>query len=835
MKKFSHRDYINVFILIIVFLIILFSIVGFKYVNGSTVDWASQHWIIPEYFRNLFYKTGDIFPSFAFNLGGGQNIYNLSYYGLLSPFTLISYLFKFMSMANYIILLMILVVIASIILMYYWLHKRFDTKYAFIGTLLFLLASPLIYHTHRHIMFINYMPFLLMGLIGIDKLFEKNRRTLLIISVFLMIMTSYYYSVGGIIAIFIYGLYKYIEEDKKKKFIDLIKATFKIILPILVGVLMSGVLIFPTFYALLNGRGDITNSVDIVKLLIPTLNFKEMVYSSYTIGLTSVLYFAISYAIVATKKQNRFLSIIFMLLTVFPIIIYVLSGFMYVRGKVLIPLLPIAILLVTSALNDIDSKKNIKFLISLIIISLAQIITYVVTKEYLYLIDTSILLIAFFLYREFGKKNILLYVIIFTSLATCLINNYTDKLVTKDDMSLQYNTYNYDKLSDIINNESTIYRVGNDILGLETINRVEDIDYYLPSIYSSIENQNYYNFVNNEIGNEMQDRISTAIFSSKNIVFNTYMGVKYLITNSMIPIGYSNVKDSNIYTNENVFPIGYSTSKIMSKEDYDKLSYPYNLHALISNIVVDKDTESSFKSKLKEETIKYTIDSKNVNIDKKDNNYTINSEDNGKLNLKLNKTYDNKILFISFDMNYSESCKVGNTSITINGVKNTLSCKGWTYPNNNYKFDYVISSNDPISELNVEFSKGKYEISNIKVYSLDYEYLLEAVDSVDEFVINKELTLGDKIVGNINVTENGYFMLTIPYDKWFSITIDNKNISYEKVDNAFIGFPINEGSHEITIRYISPYLFEGMVVSLFGYMIFLPIIYSDYIKKKRSK
>jgi len=835
MKKFSHRDYINIFILIIIFLIILFSVVGFKYVNGSTVDWSSQHWIIPEYFRNLFYKTGDIFPSFAFNIGGGQNIYNLSYYGLLSPFILISYLFSFISMANYIIVLMILVVITSIILMYYWLHKRFETKYAFIGTLLFLLAAPLIYHTHRHIMFINYMPFLLMGLIGIDKLFEKNRKTLLIISIFLMIMTSYYYSVGGIIAILIYGMYRYIEQDKKKKFIDLIKTTFKIILPILIGVLMSGVLLLPTFYALLNGRGDITNSVNIVSLLIPTLNFKEMIYGSYTIGLTSVLYFAISYAIVATKKQNRFLSIIFILLTVFPIVIYVLSGFMYVRGKVLIPLLPIAILLVTSALNDIHSKKNIKFLISLIIISLAQIITYVITKEYLYLVDTVVLLIAFFLYREYGKKNILIYVIIFASLAVCLVNNYTDKLVTKDDMSLQYNTYNYTRLSDLIDKEATVYRVGNDILGLETINRVQDIDYYLPSIYSSIENQNYYNFANNEIGNEMQDRISTAIFPSKNILFNTYMGMKYLITNSMVPIGYSNIKDSNIYINENVFPIGYSTSDLMSKDDYDELSYPYNMHALISNIIINGETESSFKSKVREETIKYTIIDKTVDIEEKDNVYIINSDDNGKLNLKLNKVYDNKILFISFNMNYSESCDVGNTSITINGVKNTLSCKGWTYPNNNYKFDYVISSNDEINELNVEFAKGRYEISDVKVCSLDYSYVLEAIDSVDEFIINKDLTIGDKIVGNINVTENGYFALSIPYDRGFSIKLDNKEVKYEKVNNAFIGFPINEGSHEITINYISPYLFEGLIISLVGYMIFIPIIYSDYIKKKRNK
>ena len=78
MKKIDNKDVINVIILILLFLLIIISIIGFNYVNGSTVDWDSQHWIFPEYFRTLFYKTRDMFPSFAFNLGSGQNIYNFS-------------------------------------------------------------------------------------------------------------------------------------------------------------------------------------------------------------------------------------------------------------------------------------------------------------------------------------------------------------------------------------------------------------------------------------------------------------------------------------------------------------------------------------------------------------------------------------------------------------------------------------------------------------------------------------------------------------------------------------------------------------------------------------
>ena len=51
-------------------------------VFGANMDWISQHSVIPDYFRKQFYETGNLFPEFAMNLGGGQNIYNYSYYGL---------------------------------------------------------------------------------------------------------------------------------------------------------------------------------------------------------------------------------------------------------------------------------------------------------------------------------------------------------------------------------------------------------------------------------------------------------------------------------------------------------------------------------------------------------------------------------------------------------------------------------------------------------------------------------------------------------------------------------------------------------------------------------
>ena len=91
---------------------------------GAKVDWSSQHSVFPEYFRQQFYRTGQFFPEFALNIGGGQNIYNFSYYGLFSPVVLIGYLLPNVKMSDYMMVASIVCLTAAVIILYRWLKSR---------------------------------------------------------------------------------------------------------------------------------------------------------------------------------------------------------------------------------------------------------------------------------------------------------------------------------------------------------------------------------------------------------------------------------------------------------------------------------------------------------------------------------------------------------------------------------------------------------------------------------------------------------------------------------------------------------------------------------------
>lgn len=832
MKKYNKFDYLNIFIAIASFFVIYILILSKGNVlYGSTMDYANQHYLIPEYFRTLFYETKDIFPSFALNLGMGQNIYNFSYYGLFNPIILISYLLPFINMSNYLEIASILVIILDIILLYYWIStKTEDKKIRFISVFLFTMASPIILHSHRHIMFVNYMPFLIMGLISIDKYLKENKIIMLILSILFIITTSYFFSIPALIVLFIYAVFNYLKENKQVKAKDFIIKHLKLAWLFIVPILISGVLLLPTFKAILNSRFNTTNLISLKELLIPNISLSPFIYNSYSMGLTSIIILAIINSIISKEKHYKFLGIIFALIMVFPVIEYILNGFMYLNAKVFIPFIPLALLLIIKLIQDITSKKtNIKvLLITTIIISIIGSLSFKMYK--LYIIDLIITIIGILILYKKQNKVPLIIILIITSLTTSIVVNIKDELANKEIENNQYN----ENIKNLITNETkkdnNIYRTVDTTEELFNSNNIRDISEYKTTMYSSLTNKyykKYYWYISETENPNRNDAIFTDI---SNPIFNIMFGNKYYLTKEKAPIGYKKIsqeKDIKMYKNDDVFTLGYASNNLMSLKDFNKLSYPYNIEALLNNIVIDKNLNTNYNTKIKKNN--NTIYNP-ANAEIQNNKYILNLKE--KKTYKLTrKNYDpNNLLIIKFKMEYTENCKVGDTSIKINEVENKLTCKGWKYHNNNYTFTYILS---PSKDLNIEIEKGKYIISNIETYELNYNEVKNKKQTHDEFKINKNETKGDLIKGTINVTKNdSYFNLAVPYDEGYNIYIDGKETPYEKTNTAFIGFKIEKGYHNIEIKYTAPWQKIGKIVSLAGIISFLlTAVISKGVKK----
>ena len=858
-------------ILVLIYLAIVLIITRFKFAYGSTTDWNNQHYVFAEYFRNLFYETKNFFPSFAPQIGAGQNIYNFSYYGLFNPLILPSYLLPFVSMSAYIQIVSIICTLVSVIMFYFWIKKRYEIKIAFFVSCLFLLASPIIFHSHRHIMFVWYFPFLIGALFCCDRFFEKKNRAGLIFCLTMIMLTSYYFSVGSYLAVFVYITAVYLSENSAFRIKEYIKTVVNLGICMLVSVMISAVLWLPTLNAIMQGRAETNTNVSLKDILLPTLDYDVVLYDFYSLGLTLISLMAIVFAVLRKNKGYRFIGIVLSAFVVFKILPFVMNGFMYSENKAIIPLIPIALLLTAEFVKAVfDRNISMRFwLLMNLGIVLGGVIYLLINEENSILlpliIDIVFLNAAFLIYYKKWNSTAFISIISIAVFALCLTFNSYDTLSLKKDVvkvdkeySKEIDSTNFSK------NDKSIYRVSLFADEGETINKVYGENYYQTTVYSSLQSQLYNHFYYDEFQNEMPHRISAMISETMNPFFCSFMGNRYLFVDNKtllkkrvsVPNGYKEVKrEKNItlFVNENVMPLGYASSNLISCEQYDKLAYPYNMKALMDYIAVDKKLSDVPIDGVEDKGVDLANElfaelPENIRYDKQENAVYVNTYEKNNRHFKTSGTknaYDsdkcvvnlknpiNDYLIITCNADNKISKKPTDIYMTINGIKNKLTEPEWKYYNNNNSFCFVLSSNEPIESITLNFSRGEYKLSDWRFYTVKKSELEDLKNNIDEFIINKSKTKGDVFQGTINVkNDNSYFKLSIPYDKGFSAYVDGKKTDIETVDKAFIGFEISKGKHNIKIVYKAPLLKEAKIISLLGVLMFAFILSVQILKRR---
>ena len=593
--------------------------VGRYGIFGAKVDWLSQHSVLPDYFRQQFYATGKLFPEFAANLGGGQNIYHFAYYGLYSPLILPSYLLPFVKMSDYIMAVSITGLTASVLLFYYWLKSRkTDTGTAFILSLMFLLAGPMIGQYSGQIMFVDYMPFLCLALIGVDRYFEQEKSGLFTVSVFLMIMTSFYFSIGGMLSLVLYGLHRYFEQREGNRVTvrSFLRDGLCFVRSMILAVLMSGFFLVPTALALTGGRSKEQN-ISFASFFIPQITVERFAYSIYGIGLTTLVITVLLTGLLYRKVYEKVLTYGCVIVLVIPVFAYLLNGGLYIRDKVFIPFLPLLCYLISIYLEKCR-KRELSFIAGIVPYIITTIFVYIARNQFVskgigksiwkvLLAESILFLICYVLYcalKRYHKetKEILMLALPSVICLAVTMNTFyqmkPDRYVSRKLYRDVVEEQNRQAVKEALKDDDGYYRteqMGSDDENAADLNRIWDVDQNITSIYSSAYNPDYQTFRQKTFGLEEPFRNGMMQSVSKNPVFQRMMGVRYIVSDSDVP-GYTLVKKcgtTGIYQNKDAAPVMYATDRVMTEEEYKKLAFPYNQTAFLEYAVVGEHTESS--------------------------------------------------------------------------------------------------------------------------------------------------------------------------------------------------------------------------------------------------
>ncbi len=817
-------------------------------VYGAKTDWSNQHFAIPEYFRTRFYATGNFFPNFAPHLGGGQNIYNFAYYGLYSPVILPSYLLPWLSMATYLQITNIMLIYLSAVLCYFWLKKWFPAQRAFLLSVLFLLAAPIIFHSHHHVMFVNYFPFLFWALLSIHHVVEQRRFSgQLIIAAACILLTSFFFSVGAFLTILLYAVFLSLSRCRFRAVGRACRAFGITTVHLIFAFMIAGILIIPVAMTLLSGRDASAEKQALWEIFLPQVQLGHLLYSPFSTGMTSVVVLAAVGLLQIQRDSLRFLSLSVLALLCLPVLVYMMNGTLYLDPKALIPFLPLLLLLCGHFFTALRAGQ-INHLRTVLIFAVLLITGFLcgsntLVEQAAAIFEGSAMLLVFSCYRKrYGKRLFYTHVLVFST-AVCLAVNLGDTYMSKEALETSYSKEISQLTDAAAQQDSSLFRISNEYHAGDTVNRIFGKDYYRSSVYSSIHNTAYSDFYFHRMYNETGIRNAAMMVQSKNPIFGMLMGEKYLITDRQPHrYGLKLIKEARglqLYENTLVYPIGYATPYVMTQSQLNGTDYPQQLEALLKNAVVEDTAPISGTKMRQADAVRrvqptYTLSpcdpQKITNI--RDGWY-VHSQEPFSVTVTLKQPI-NDLIFLKMHVNnhLGNGSTTGDVTITVNGVRNKLTDPAWKYQNNNFDFQYTLSSDAPVQSLKFEFSAGDYVVSDAAMYRMPYAVLEEAADAADPWEVLHEEAGDDTLQGSITVRENGWFVLSMPYDKGFHITVDGAETAYYHTDSDLIGFPVSAGKHEITVSYTAPGFFSGAVVSLCGCLFSCLFIFGCAVKRR---
>lgn len=728
-------------------LLVLFLPLGRGMFFGSEGDWYVQHVAAADAIRQTMLESGSLFPQFI-ELGAGANIYDFAYYGLLRPDVVFSCLVPSVDMKYIIAVYAVLGVLASVNLCFYWLRKQ--TGFAFLGAVL-LATATCFFHAHHQIMFINYMPFLILAFMGIDRLLQKGKSLLLIAALFLIYIHSFFYSPSCLVVCGIYFLYKWRLISPKWQ-----GAILKGIMAVAVSIGMAAVLLVPMALDILSTEKD-AGVFSSEPIQVVDLTLSGLLFNPYGCGFTFIALICLLASL--KSKPRRILAMVILLAMALPIVSLTLNGFLYARAKILIPFAPLIAMICALTLHEFYERK---------------------VKLWPMAVEL--------------RKGLFALVLIVPLCASIIVNK-TETYLPADD-----NRQSLFTADEIVRNDSNLYRF--DILtsGYVNSNVLPRGNIGRTSMYSSISNKLYADFCYEVMKNPISSRNRVALVANKNPLFNYYMGIKYVLCHrNNVPYGYEVISSKGDYVlamNENVLPKCYGIPN-------PHLITPLQNPARPLPQALWQDTGAA-------ETFLMCRSSEG---------YPIKLDRAQSFHFPLARDLRGKVLIISFGV---DDPKGDGVVITIDGMKNCLSSKYAPYPNNNNDFTYVLPIDGDAEALNVYVSKGNYRISGLQVNIMDAG-ALDAGDVTvpevgNEFEHGRTELFGGSAVfgGSITMDADGYFVTSYPYKKGFEVLVDGERVSPEKVNTAFLGFPLSAGEHEIEINYMAPGFGVGLGLSLFS-------------------
>lgn len=723
------------------------------------------------------------------------------------------------------------------------------------GSWLYVFCSFALIGGMKHPLFLNGMLYLPLLLAGTEKVLQKKSIRFLSVSVALAFMSNYYFMYMNTILCGIYlcvRLFGHYREYGIRKILLLI---LKMAAAWIWGICLGAVVILPSVYAFLhNARMDAAGEE--VKIFYDAAHYRKMILgffqtlpmtNGWTVHGTTIGGLAGVLMLFTSKKRSREncqLKIGFVVLLVLLCIPFggkMMNGFAYVTNRWSYGMAFLCALMAAQAVADLK-EQNTK--IFLILGAAAGILAAALSasngKAMRYAIAALAVTVLTFalgaiLERKQRKRlaGCLVSFVVFAGVCCNLITFFTP-------VGYSYAArFTKRGVSESVLLNRAVKNVQNAKLAEDGFYRVElPSSLYNRSLAANINTTEFYYSV---IPKNMKD-FYVSLGMAKYERPNVMEGLENRqILKNMLCVRYQADK-KGITVNEDALPVGYTYDKIMSREDYDRLTPLECQAALLEYAVLDDDAEKILEKQGKTfERGKSPSDGAviggNLKITGEDRaswkDGTLKGKKQGRMKLKFQTEEKSETYLVLKDL--SSRLKVRKKHmLSVQSKKARQEIPMCAVSNEKKMKRDVIAVNLGIRQVgtcSLHFHKSHtYKLKEMEIYGISESFIKEQTKKRRKESMTDVKQSTNCIKGRISVSEDKILQLAVPYSRGWHIFVDGKKEKSFASSVAYTGIFLEKGEHTVEMHYISPWIIPGTVLSVAAW---IWMVLSFAVKKRR--
>ena len=305
---------------------------------------------------------------------------------------------------------------------------------------------------------------------------------------------------------------------------------------------------------------------------------------------------------------------------------------------------------------------------------------------------------------------------------------------------------------------------------------------------------------------------------------------KYFVTDSSeaeraaVPYGYVLQGTKNgysdeyyLYKSDNILPFGYTYDSVMSKAEFENLSIVERQQAALQSCVIDDDAEVNINTATNE------YDDYNVeyweSVSMKDKTLHVESEDS-EVTLTFDAGVNGELYVLISGFRYEN----GNDSTTITANCGDMTAFAYHYTERNIysegRTEYLLNlgySDKERNTITLKFSNmGDYSFESLKVVCQPMGKLSEYVRARSEDILENVEFQTNRVSGVIDLDEPKFLCMSLPYSKGWTAYVDGQKVELLRANIAFSGLELGAGYHEIELKFCTPYIKIGAMLSIVG-------------------